>query len=236
MKLDPASAWEDEFAMCVWGFTTPYLPWAVRVACGALPPLPDVRRGVAGRGRLWRESFTRYLKKLTVKHGKPLILKSPTHTCRIRLLLEMFPDARFVHIHRNPFAVYQSCLHLCETVPPMIRLQATDRMDWEAQIIRQYTEMHERFFAERPLTPAGRYHEVCFEELEKDPVGPVRALYEALGLPDFAHVEPRLREYAGSISGYRKNAYQELDPVARRRVASEWRRCFEEWGYSSESN
>ena len=148
----------------------------------------------------------------------------------------MFPDARFVHIHRNPFAVYQSCLHLCETVPPMIRLQPTDRTDWEAQIIRQYTEMHERFFAERPQIPAGRYHEVCFEELEKDPVGPVRALYKALGLPDFAHVEPRLREYADSISGYRKNAYQDLDPAARQRVAREWCRCFEEWGYSRESN
>ena len=233
MKLDPSSAWEDEFVMCVWGFTTPYLIWAFPSRVEHYGRFLTFADATPDEIRLWRKTFTRYLKKLSLKHGKPLVLKSPTHTCRIRLLLEMFPAARFVHIHRNPFVVYQSCLHLCDTVPPLLRLQRTDGMDWESQIVRQYREMHDRFFEERHLIPAGRYHEVCFEDLEKDPVAQVRGLYEALGLPDFGHVEPRVREYVTSISTYRKNVYQELDPVARQRVAREWARCFDEWGYST---
>lgn len=234
MKLDPAAAWEDEFAMCVWGFTTSYLSWAFperadhydRFLTFDGVPDEDVRR--------WRETFIRFLKKLTVKHRKPLVLKSPTHTCRIRLMLEMFPDARFVHIHRDPFTVYQSSLHLFQTAMPMIRLQRTEGIDWEARVIRQYKEMHEAFFRERELIPAGRYHEVCFEELENDAVGQIRALYAALGLPDFAEVVPRLRSYTDSIAQYRKNAYRELAPEMRRRIAAEWRRCFNEWGYATE--
>src|SRR5687768_18104609 len=40
------------------------------------------------------------------------ILKSPPHTCRVPTLLRLFPDARFVHIVRDPYAVYPSTLHL----------------------------------------------------------------------------------------------------------------------------
>ena len=46
----------------------------------------------------WKRAFLWFARKLTLKHGRPLVLKSPPHTARIRLLLEMFPDARFVHI------------------------------------------------------------------------------------------------------------------------------------------
>jgi hypothetical protein len=62
-------------------------------------------------------------------------------------------------------------------------------------------------------------------------VGQVRATYEALGLPDFAEAEPRLRAYVESISQYRKNRYHELDPATRQLVAREWGRCFGEWLY-----
>ena len=56
----------------------------------------------------WKASLVLLYKKLTWKFGRPLLLKSPPHTGRIALLLKMFPDARFVHIHRDPFAVFRS--------------------------------------------------------------------------------------------------------------------------------
>ena len=46
--------------------------------------------------------------------------------------------------------------------------------------------MYDRFFAERPLIPAGRYHEIAFEDLERDPVGQLREIYAKLDLPDFS--------------------------------------------------
>ena len=164
--------------------------------------------------------MTAYIRKLSFKHGKPLVLKSPTHTARIRLLLEMFPGARFLHIHRNPYDVFRSCRHLWKTVIPMIRLQRSDATDWDERTLRVYKEMHEAFFAQRPLIPAGRYHEIAFEDLENDPLGQVRRTYESLALPDFRHAEPRLRAYAASIAKYRKNTYTPLPAETRRRIAS----------------
>jgi len=232
MKLDPASAWEDEFAMCVWGFRSPYLAWPFATRRDFYDRYLTFVDATAEEVRGWREAMTAYLKKLSFKHGgKPLALKSPTHTARIRLLLELFPGARFVHIHRNPYDVYRSCLHLYATVLPNVRLQRIDDIDWEARILRQYNEMYDAFFEQRELIPPGCYHEVRFESLEKDPVGEMGRLYGALGLPDFGQAEPRLRTYVASIADYRKNSYRELEGDVRRRVAAAWVRCFGEWGY-----
>jgi omega-hydroxy-beta-dihydromenaquinone-9 sulfotransferase len=62
-------------------------------------------------------------------------------------------------------------------------------------------------------------------------VGIIRSVYEALRLPGFEDVRPRLEGYIGSIAGYRKNRHDELPEPLRRRIAHEWGRSFEEWGY-----
>jgi hypothetical protein len=97
--------------------------------------------------------------------------------------------------------------------------------------LRQYREVYDVFFEERGLIPKGHFHEIGFEALEADPIGQVRGMYEALALPDFGHVEPALRRYLAAIAGYRKNTLPELPAELRSRLAREWRRCFDEWGY-----
>ena len=232
MKLDPAEPWEDEFAMCVWGGMSSYLAWAFPHNAAHYDRFLTFADATPDEVARWRRTMLAFVRKLTVKYGgRPLVLKSPPHTCRIRLLLEMFPGARFVHIHRNPYDVFRSGRHLYKTIIPLLRLQGDDGIDWDGRMVEQYKEFHAAFFAERHLIPPGCYHEIAFEELEKDPAGQVRRTYEALGLPEFAEAEPRLRAYVESIAAYKKNAYHQLDPATRQRVAREWGRCFEEWGY-----
>jgi omega-hydroxy-beta-dihydromenaquinone-9 sulfotransferase len=81
------------------------------------------------------------------------VLKSPGHTCRIKVLLELFPEAKFVHIHRNPYDVFQSTQHMIRTVTPWWALQRPEDSDLEERIIRQYQEVYEVFFEERGLVP-----------------------------------------------------------------------------------
>ena len=179
----------------------------------------------------WRAGLLLFLKKLTWKHQKPIVLKSPHHTCRIRLLLEMFPDAKFVHIHRDPYTVFQSTLKMLKGWDPQYRLQCRDFNLLEERVIRQYKEMYDVFFREKELIPKGNFHEVCFEELEIDPLGEMQKAYEALSLPDFAEVEPGLRAYTETLADYQKNKHPEFDAEKRQRIATEWRRTFDEWGY-----
>lgn len=47
----------------------------------------------------WKKIYLNFLKKLTYcSDGRQLLLKNPSHTCRIKILLEMFPEAKFSSI------------------------------------------------------------------------------------------------------------------------------------------
>ena len=76
---------------------------------------------------LWSISFIHLMKKLTLRsqmlserdgtdHSlKRLLIKSPIHTARIPLLRRLFPQATFIYIHRDPYAVYKSAIHMADT-------------------------------------------------------------------------------------------------------------------------
>lgn len=57
-----------------------------------------------------------FLRKLQYTRGadKRLVLKSPVHTARVKLLLELFPDAQFVYIHRDPYDVFRSAVNMAD--------------------------------------------------------------------------------------------------------------------------
>jgi hypothetical protein len=226
---------EDEFALCVMTFMSPCLGWF-------FPRRRDhydrylTFRGVDAREvKRWQTALLAYLKRLSWKHRRPLVLKSPPHTGRVRLLLELFPDAKFVHVHRDPYTVFSStrrlltvnfALHCLQRPPAGAELD-----EW---IIRQYRALHDAFFDERDLIPPGRYHEVRFDELEADPLGQMERVYEALGLGEFSQARPAVERYVAGVGAYRKNEFPELPAALRRRIAEAWRPCFERWGYALE--
>ena len=147
------------------------------------------------------------------------------------MLLEMFPDAKFIHIHRNPFIVFQSTMRLLDRGLKITRLQGTTDFDWVERTLRLYREMHDVFFEERPLIPDGSLCEVAFDDLEKNPIEELRRIYETLGLPEFGRCERAMRDYVASISDYKKNEFAELPSKLRQRIQQQWQPSFDEWKY-----
>src|SRR5262249_29844637 len=229
MDLDAAT--EDEFALCAMTGLSPYLEWAFPRGGHVYRKYLTFRGVPEDEVARWRAALTLFLKKLTLKYGRPLVLKSPPHTARIRLLLEVFPDARFVHIHRNPYDVFRSTKHLHNAIGPYLRFQAGGCFDSDDDLIATYAEMYDAFFEERDRIPEGRSCEVEFEELEREPIRRVRSVYEALGLSGFEPVRPPLDGYLASIAGYRKNHHDDLPESLRDRIAERWRRSSEACGY-----
>jgi hypothetical protein len=112
------AATEDEFALCAMTGLSPYMEWAFPRGGHDYNKYLTFRQVTEEEVARWRAALTRFLKKLTLRYGRPLVLKSPPHTSRIRLLLEAFPDARFIHIHRDPYDVFRSTRHLHDAVSP----------------------------------------------------------------------------------------------------------------------
>jgi hypothetical protein len=178
----------------------------------------------------WRAAYRQLIRALTVAKRRPLILKSPANTGRIRLLLEMFPDARFVTVHRHPDAVFQSARHARRATLPWWRLQTGD-LD-EDQLLRDYADLHDAYFDQRAAIPAGRLCEVAFDDLVHDPLATVARIYHTLDLPDVASARPALERYLASLAGYRRNRYRPLSSDDRARVRRAWSRPMREWGYA----
>jgi hypothetical protein len=233
VALDPTVPAEDEVAIGIMTLLSPYMGWVFPRRASAYDAYLSFHDVGEGDRKRWQRGLLWFLRKLTWKHGRPLILKSPTHTARIQMILELFPDARFVHIHRDPLEVFVSTRRLHTTLSPYFNLQRAGRDDLDERIFREYRRMYDAFFDQVDLIPPGQFCEVAFEDLDHDPVGTIARIYETLRLPGFDRVAPELRRYLTTLSTYQKNRYPVVPDALATRVASEWRRCYEAWGYAS---
>ncbi len=231
VRFTARSPGEDEFALSAASRLSPLIGWSFplraehydRYLTFAGIPQKEVER--------WKRAFLKFLRKLTWKSPRPLVLKSPTHTARVQLLLDMFPDARFVHICRDPYNVFQSTQRLYETTVENGYLQQPFDGHVKAAILRRYRMMYDAFFEQRDLIPERQFCAIRFEDFERDMVGQARKIYESLNIPDFEDVEWSFRRYSHSVNGFKKNVYPPLNEPVRREVAQTWERSFETWGY-----
>lgn len=231
VAIGPEVPAEDEVATAILSLQSPYVGWVFPKRQSVYDRCLTLRELSPGEVARWKANLLWFLRKVTWKVRRPLILKSPPHTARIRRLLELFPDARFVHIHRDPIAVFFSTRKLLTALPPYFALQTSKLKPHELddRIITQYARMYEAFFEERALIPPGQFCEVSYNDLERDPLNTVAAIYQALSIPGFDQVKPALEQYLATIADYQKNTHPEVTESLRSRLKQEWSRCFNEW-------
>jgi len=224
---------EDEFALCNLGVPSPYRT----IAFPNHPPQDqeylDLRQVSWADREAWKRAFLKFLKQITLREPKRIVLKSPTHTCRVRTLLELFPDARFVHIVRNPHAIFPSTVHLWKSLYLTQGLQRPKFAGLQDYVFDTFVVLHERLDEDRPLVPPHRFHELRYENLVADPLGQMRELYEKLDLGEFDRVRPRFEAYLAEIGDYQPNRFQQ-DPALRAEITRRWGRQIRQQGYAEE--
>jgi omega-hydroxy-beta-dihydromenaquinone-9 sulfotransferase len=224
---------EDEFALCMMGQPSTYLTIAFPNHPPQYPEYLDLR-GLSPRALAsWKRDFVRFLKHLNYKDPRRLILKSPPHTARIRVLLELFPDARFVHIVRDPYVVFPSTLKMWKSLYRTHALQRPTFVGLEEYVFTTFNRLYEGLERDRHLLRPSRFYELRYEELVRDPIGQMRALYERLELAGFERTLPRLQEYAAKTAGYETNRY-ELTPALRAQITARCGEIIRKYGYGDE--
>ena len=181
--------------------------------------------------RRWERTYLEILKKATLHWGgRRLVLKTPANQGRLPTLLRMFPEARFVHIVRDPLVIYQSILRAYGTMVPLHQMQDVDWSEIEEFIVDAYAVTMRRFIEDVQLIPRGNLVELKFESLESDPLGELERVYQGLGLPGWDATRQAVREYLGTLSGYRKNVYSPSREVIDL-VRAKWGFAFDHWDY-----
>ena len=176
----------------------------------------------------------RFLKRITYRSNRRIVLKSPPHTARIRTLLEMFPDARFVHIVRDPYTLFPSTVRMWRSLNQVQGLQVAQG-DWlEEYVLDCFNRLYRRFEEDRQLLASNRFYEVRYEDLVSDPMTQMRAIYDQLELGDFDEATPRVLAYLDDARDYKTNRY-DLPPETYDRVTQRWGDFIRRYGYEREA-
>jgi hypothetical protein len=183
----------------------------------------------------FKKTYLYLLKKASFKNNnRRLVLKNPSNTARVKLLLELFPNAKFVHIHRNPFHQYLSMVRFMQTVIPLYCLQTPPPFeDAEKHIFGMYKQMYKKYLREKKLIPKGNLIEVKYENFVSDPMSELKRIYEELQLPGYISVEKRFYAYMLAQSEIHPHEYLISDEI-REKVLSHWAFAFDAFGYDKE--
>jgi len=180
----------------------------------------------------WRRQFTLFLQKLTFWSRKRPLLKSPYNTARVAELRNIFPHARFVHIARNPHAVYRSNMHLAEHGWAVFQLQDADEQDsYATRFLQNYRDQEAAYDRDSAQLPPGQAVEIQFEDIERDPIAVVKRIYSALDIEFTFEFARRLVDYLASISDYQKNQFHPPAVADQERVDEAMGPLMKRWGY-----
>lgn len=224
---------EEEFGLVNMGAGSLYRAFAFpRHGPGDLRYL-DLEGLTEEERRDWETACLTLVKRLQFAWKKPLVLKSPANTARIKTLTRLFPDARFIHIARDPFEVYPSTLRMLKGLMAVQGLQNPPEVDgWISEyVLSTFERMFAAYEGDRHLIPDARLVEVRYEDLIAEPKGVLSGIYRALDLGDFATAEPKFDAYLAERAGHKRNRHA-LGDDERRSIASRWRPYFERFGYS----
>jgi hypothetical protein len=155
----------------------------------------------------WEQALVQFTAKLGLHTGRRIVLKNPFHSMRIAILQRLFPDAKFIHIYRNPRIVIPSTVRMWSIVGRQNAMNRRFRPPSMEDVIEVFDRMLTRIRADLADMPADRFAEVRFEEFVKHPVSVVRSLYDRLNLHFSDQCGIRMRQFIQSVAGYKMNSY-----------------------------
>lgn len=222
---------EEDIAMAILTCVSPYMIMAHPDREERIDTFFDLQGLPPAQLRDWKQEYMTFLKKVSLRSpDRRLVVKSPVNTLRIPVLLDLFPDAKFVFIYRNPFDVWNSSVHLRRTVFRENCLGFPKLDGLETAISNIMDRTSETYQRDKALLPPGRLHEVKFEELEQDPVGELAKVYSALNLEGFSQLEKILEPQVPELKRFKKNKFkydrEHLDAIYERH-----RPLFDLYGY-----
>lgn len=223
---------EDEFAVLNLGRMSPYLRMAFPNNPKPDPDFLDFAEVSEEDQEQWLDTLDLFMRMVIVQEKKPLILKSPTHTGRIGELAKRFPDAKFIHIARDPYDVYASTVRLWNTMDEVQAFQVS-KDDYREYVFDCFERMYAGFDRGLATVPPERVCQTRYEDLIADPIAELGRIYDSLGLDGYDRIEPGVQSYAERTKDFRRNRHT-MDPETRQEIQRRWRSYFEANGYPLE--
>jgi len=157
----------------------------------------------------------RYLQVLQSTAPGNWSLKMPSHSVHIEALLKVFPDARLIWAHRDPYKATGSLCNLWRLPQSLVmNTELLDQTDMGRLAMWQM-----RYHVDRPLRARDRigderFFHMYYHEMMRDPMDVMRRIYEWSDEPLSAETEARMRNWLAehpqdrfALNAYRLDEY-----------------------------
>lgn len=182
--------------------------------------------------KVFKDTFLKLIKiSLWNTKGEQFLSKNPPHTGRIKEILEMFPQAKFIYLMRNPYTVFESTRSFFNNTIIPLQLQKISPEEMENNILEAYTRLYHTYEEEKKLIPEGNLIEIKFEDFEANALEMTEKIYKTLSIPGFEQARPAIAAYLDQKKGYKKNAYK-YEPRIVELVEKHWDFALKQWDYS----
>jgi len=180
----------------------------------------------------WKKSYLFTIKRFAYRtKKKKLLLKSPPNTARIKELKSIFPNAKYVFIHRNPYEVFYSMYHMLKNITEKFyALQEINDEERERTILDYYRFVLEKYEKEKKFIPEGNLVEIKYEDLLENPLEQISRIYRKLNLPSFSSEEGRIVEKIRREKNYKTRKYA-MDRNTIDKINLNWPDLLQRLGY-----
>jgi hypothetical protein len=179
----------------------------------------------------WQNNYCTLISKLSIANkSKQMVLKNPPNTARIKTLLTLFPNAKFVFIHRNPYDVYASTQRMLNMIKRNYMLGKTDNVDFDDIILKSYAGIATAYLRDKHLVPAGHLAELRYEDFIHAPVESLKHLYDSLKLGDFSYCEKKMAALTERNKNYTVLTHK-LQQNEIKTISRQWEPFIRYWNY-----
>ena len=158
-------------------------------------------------------------------------MKNPSNSYRIKDILELFPNAKFIHTYRDPYKVYSSTVKFFDEVFGIYTLQKWDEEKMKTDILKNYKLLYECQDRDLHLIPEDRIFHLKYEDFIKNPSEKMAEIYGHLKLDGWDQYKDDIIAYAESQRrDYVPNIHNTDDDVIRK-VNEHWDEYREKYAY-----
>ena len=181
----------------------------------------------------WLKNYKLFVTRTSTKRGgEQFISKNPPNTARVKEILSIYPDAKFIFLHRNIYDTLSSTHRFYKGVLPAQQHQNVKDEVLMEQILDVYSILHDKYLADRQLIPEGNLVELSFSEFQLDPLNRLTEILDRFGT-NYELSEEVVKKY--TRSEHKTKEYKHDDEYVSK-VNQRLGKYFEVFGYEMIKN
>ena len=143
----------------------------------------------------FKTNYKRFVNRCLLNtNGERFVSKNPPNTARVKWLLEMYPNAKFIFIHRNPYEVVRSTFNFYKSILPPLQLQSMNEEALQESILTTYKLMIEKYYLDKKVLDQNNLIEITYNDLTKNPQKIIKTLYTDFLKEDYDRIKLKVNE------------------------------------------